>query len=135
LIPIGFIEEKLIIPMKANYNTLHVDLINVLEISRGNELKKKKYLQQFIDLIPTRIEKLKQSLEAEDRVAVRKILHNMSPQLQFFKVEGVGGIIKKIEFEFHSMPMAELRQLTNQCIGKLTLALEEVNQIIDFQKE
>ena len=67
--------------MDIDWNTTYINPQNLISISRGDKTRMLKYLNQFQELIPQRIESLKNSLEAEDRKMIRQILHQMSPQL------------------------------------------------------
>ena len=116
--------------MTDNKTTTHINLENLLAIARSSKEKMYIYLKQFSVLIRERSEKLRESLLSENRTAIRKILHNMSPQIQFFGVPGVVESIKKLELEYQSMPMPELKQLVEDILKKLNIALKEVEEII-----
>ena len=64
-------------------STKVIDLGSVIQIGRGDEQRVIRYLRQFIELIPSRLEQVESALEAGDRASVRQHLHQMSPQLQF----------------------------------------------------
>lgn len=115
--------------MKQFPTTTHIHLKNVLKISRGSEQKVHNYLNQFCTLIPERIEKLNAAIAIENRVAIRQILHTMSPQLQFFDVPDVVLVIRRLEFEYETMPIEELLLMVKNILDKLDLALEEVENI------
>ena len=72
--------------MDIHWNTTIVNPQELINISRGDKNRMLKYLYQFQTLIPARIEALKESLKAEDRKKVRQLLHQMTPQLQFFGI-------------------------------------------------
>lgn len=110
--------------------TTYIDLKNVLAISRGNEQKVHRYLNQFCTLIPERLEKLQVAMNIENRVAIRQILHTMSPQLQFFDVPDVVPVIRRLEFDYETMPIEELLQVTRSILSTLDSAVEEVENIL-----
>ena len=88
------------------------------------------YLTQFLQLIPERVEELLAALEDGNRILVRKHLHKMSPQLQFFGIRDTITPIQRLEFEFETMPYEELETLTREIIAKLEAALTEVSALV-----
>ena len=89
-----------------------------------------KYLNQFQELIPSRVESLKKSLEDGDRKMVRQLLHQMSPQLQFFGIPEVVTPIRRLEHEYETMPIENLKMLVNDILIKLEFASKEVTLIL-----
>ncbi len=112
-------------------NTQHIQLDNLEATCRGDQSRVRAYLLQFLKLIPERVEQLTAALEEENRVLVRKILHKMSPQLQFFGIKDVITPIQRLEFEYETMPYDELAGLTKNIIVKLEVAVKEVAEIIN----
>lgn len=108
-----------------------IDLQNIITICRGDEGKMEKYLVQFIELIPERLEQLKLSLKDGDRIMIRQILHKMSPQIQFFGVQNITTLIRRLEFEYDSMPLEELEVLLRKIFVKLEAAIDEVAKLIN----
>ncbi|MFT6000655.1 MAG: HPt (histidine-containing phosphotransfer) domain-containing protein [Neolewinella sp.] len=117
--------------MNINWNTNHIDLQNLIDISRNDQQKILKYLHQFQELIPPRIEKLKAGMQAENRLLVRQILHQVSPQLHFFGVPGVVEPIRRLELEYEAMPIEDLRLLVKDVVVKLQRAIEEVDLVLE----
>lgn len=116
--------------MDTNWNCTYIDPQNLISISRGDKNRMLKYLNQFQELIPQRIENLKEHLKAEDRKMIRQILHQMSPQLQFFGIPGVVDPIRALELEYETMPIENLKSLVNDILLKLDHAGKEVEQIL-----
>ena len=116
--------------MEINWDTTYIDPQNLVSISRGDKERMLKYLNQFLELIPPRIEKLKESLAAEDRKMIRQTLHQMSPQLQFFGIPGVLTPIQRLEHEYGTMPLEELESMVNDMLVKLEGANLEVETIL-----
>jgi len=116
--------------MNIHWNTTIVNPQELINISRGDKNRMLKYLYQFQALIPVRIEALKESLKAEDRKMVRQILHQMTPQLQFFGIEDVVPSIKKLELEYATMPFEDLNSLVDNILSKLNLAIKDVDSIL-----
>ena len=75
--------------MNIDWNTITINPKELIHISRGDRKVIYKYLTQFKGLIPKRIESLEKSLEAGDWKTVRQLLHQMSPQLQFFGIKNI----------------------------------------------
>tara|TARA_R110000787_G_scaffold41071_19_gene101718 strand:+ start:28264 stop:28626 length:363 start_codon:yes stop_codon:yes gene_type:complete len=113
--------------MDINWTTTTINPKELIHISRGDRKVIYKYLTQFKELIPQRIESLEKSLIAEDRKTVRQLLHQMSPQLQFFGIEDIVPPIRRLEHEYETIPYEELRTLVATILTKLTLAIKDVD--------
>ena len=113
-----------------HWNQQVLDLSNLIEIARGDNERMEKYLRQFQELIPGRIKKLQQSLSQEERKSIRQILHQMSPQLQFFGIPEVIIHIRRLELEYETMPIADLTKLVHNLVCRLNAASEEVENIL-----
>ena len=116
--------------MDIIWNTTVVNPRELINISRGDKNRMLKYLYQFQTLIPVRIEGLKESLKTGDRKMVRQLLHQMSPQLQFFGIKGITQPIRRLEHEYESMPIEDLNELVDQVLIKLDLAIKDVDSIL-----
>ncbi|WP_223033743.1 Hpt domain-containing protein [Hanstruepera marina] len=121
--------------MNLERNTHFINLDNLVSISRGNSDRMLKYLNQFQELIPERLQQLKKALNQDDRRQIRQILHKMSPQLQFFGIQDIITPIQRLEFEYETIPFIELEALGNDIIYKLEGATKEVSQIIETHFE
>jgi len=117
--------------MDVNWNTSYINSENLIAISRGDKTRMVKYLRQFQELIPERIERLRESLQAEDRKKVRQILHQMSPQLEFFGIPEVTPPIRRLEYEYETMPMDDLKILVKKIIIQLDGACKDVENILN----
>lgn len=116
--------------MEITWDSDFIDLEPLLEISRGDTQKMRVYLQQFLELIPSRIELLQQSVANKDRKTTRQILHQMSPQLQFFGVPGVMIPIQRLALEYQSMEWAELERMVRDIRARLESACQEIAGIL-----
>jgi len=116
--------------MDITWNAKYIDPQNLIEVSHGDKNRLLKYLNRFQELIPNRIEKLQQGLEAEDRNMIRKTVHQMSPQLQFFGIRNVETIVRRLEFEYQSLPLDELKLLVQDFLDKLEGIQKEVALIL-----
>ena len=116
--------------MNLQWNTTVIDPQELIQIARGDKRFAYKYLRQFQQLIPERIESLTERLHAEDRKMVRQILHQMSPQLQFFGIKDIVQPIRRLEHEYQTMPYIDLCSLVENILIKLRLALDAVELIL-----
>ncbi len=116
--------------MDLTWNSVLIDLQNLIDLSRGDANKTQKYLLQFLELIPPRIESLRLSLQARDRKTTRQILHQMSPQLQFFGVPEVVTPIRQLGLAYQSMDWVELQAMAEGIMERLQLACEEVDKVL-----
>lgn len=112
-----------------------LNLQNLESIARGDSERMLKYLKQFQELIPERLEQLKVALTNDDRIGIRQILHKMSPQLQFFGIEAIIVPIQRLEYDYDTMPYLEIEVLVNDIIYKLEGSLSEISNIIQSQFE
>jgi HPt (histidine-containing phosphotransfer) domain-containing protein len=106
----------------------YIDTTQLVQISRGDKDRMMKYLSQFEELIPQRIESLQERLGEEDRKGVRQILHQMSPQLQFFGVPGVVEPIRRLATEYETIPMEDIKKQVHFIIHQLDHALLDVQR-------
>jgi HPt (histidine-containing phosphotransfer) domain-containing protein len=116
--------------MDIIWNTTVLNPQELINISRGDKNRMLKYLYQFQALIPPRIESLTENLKAGDRKKIRQLLHQMSPQLQFFGIEDVVQPIKRLEHEYKTMPIEDLNKLVYKVLNKLDLAIKDVDSIL-----
>ena len=114
--------------MDINWNSKHIDSKNLVEISRGSEAKMLKYLNQFQELVPQRIENLNNSLRDKDRKMISQIIHQMSPQLQFFGIPVLDSI-HQLTYEHKTMPWEDLMDLVNDILLKIEHASEDIKLI------
>ena len=113
-----------------HWNTKIINPQDLITISRGDDKIIHKYLLQFQELIPQRIDSLKENLKAENRKQVRQLLHQMSPQIQFFGIMDLVKPIRRLELDYETMPLEELNALVETVIIKLDLAINDVNLAI-----
>ncbi len=116
--------------MDIHWNTTIINPQELIHMSRGDKKIIHKYLLQFQELIPQRIESLEESLKTEDRLMVRQILHKMSPQLQFFGIPDIIQPIRRLELEYETMPIEELNEIIDKVLTKLDLAVKDVHLIL-----
>ena len=108
-----------------------IDLHNLQQISRGDRVRQLRYLKQFVELIPSRTQQIKEALAQQNRTLLRKLIHQLSPQIQFFGINDFARLKRKLELEYQEIDYFELQQLVNDLLERLDLARQEVEQIID----
>jgi len=116
--------------MEVHWNTTTINLQELINISRGDKRVMFKYLQQFKDLIPQRIESLEENMKADDRKKIRQIIHQMSPQLQFFGIKDIVKPMRRLEHEHETMPYEELSTIVDIILNKLNMAIKDVDLIL-----
>ncbi len=117
--------------MHINEKTQHIDLNNLILVSRGDSEKMEKYLRQFQALTPERSQNLRKNLESRNRKMVRQTLHQMSPQLQFFGIPDVLDPIRRLEQEYQTIPFEELEDMVYDIELKINAAKQEVDGILE----
>lgn len=121
------VKSELAVKQNMNY----IDLGNVETISRGDATRRLKYLNQFKELIPERLDQLQSVVADQNRFEVRRIVHQMSPQIQFFGISGITPLIQQLELEYETISLEDLKAQVAQIIGILEKSLAEVSQLID----
>ena len=107
-----------------------IDLNALKEISRGNSDRMLHYLYQFEELIPKRSAELRKALNTADRTYIRKLIHSMSPQVQFFGIKEVVKIKERLELGYEHIPQEEMNSNVIELLSYLGKAVIEVSQII-----
>lgn len=116
--------------MNNEWNTHYISSQNIDKISRGKAKTTIKYLRQFQQLIPPKMKLLREGLAKEDRHTVRQILHNISPQLQFFDVPDVVPPIKQIASSYQIMDWDEMKEMVTEILDIIEHAEREVDQVL-----
>jgi HPt (histidine-containing phosphotransfer) domain-containing protein len=109
-----------------HWNATIINPEELIQISRGDNSIVYKYLLQFHELIPARIDSLEESLKVGDRKRTIQLLHQMSPQLQFFGIKDIVQPIRRLELKYETMPFEDLSSLVDDILINLHLALKDV---------
>lgn len=107
-----------------------IDLKNLHQISRGDQSRTLRYLNQFAELIPVRTAEIKEALANRNREQVKKLIHKLSPQIQFFGINDFNRLKQKLELEYQDIDYFELQQLVNELLERLEAARMEVEKLI-----
>ena len=69
-------------------------------------------------------------MRSEDRKKTRLILHQMSPQLQFFGIPGVVRAIRRLELEYETISIEELKTIINDILINLEGATKDIEMVL-----
>lgn len=117
--------------MHIDWNPQYFDLDNLVDVARGNQKILLRYLNQFVQLVPSRLQELNGCVQEEDRSGAREVLHAMIPQLEFFGVQGVVGPIRDLQDIYLDVEWGELEERVNEIAGDLELTCGEVEELIN----
>jgi HPt (histidine-containing phosphotransfer) domain-containing protein len=116
--------------MDIQWNSAYIDLEKLIQLSRGEKDRIVKYMNQFQKLIPERMIKLKDAAHSEERDQMRKQLHKMGPQLQFFGIPNATQVVHQLENEIQTLDIEELKSMINNLMLNVNNAMNEVDRII-----
>ena len=115
------------------WNDEVIDLNRLVQVTRGEEDRIKRYLNQFYELVPTRNKMLWEYANHSDRTMIRQTVHQMSPQLHFFGVRGINQSIERIETEYETLPMEDLLSEVRNLSERMLSSWREVREILENQ--
>lgn len=116
------------IPIQLEY----LDLSQLRQISRGERSRSLRYLHQFQELIPSRLDLLESARQQEDRKGIRQVVHQMRPQLQFFGVSSFLPDLPRLETEYETLDWEYLNEFIQRLQVVLGKALEELARVVQF---
>ena len=109
--------------------TSYIDLSRVEKLTKGDPVKMQRYLHQFLELIPEKIDELKTLQINENREKIRELIHHIGPHLVYFGVPEVNETLKFIESNINTIPFSELRIILNKLLFNINKAIEEISNI------
>lgn len=105
-----------------------INLSKLQDLYPDNPSKQREYLQQFLELVPERLQHLKMMLEETNRNEIRLCAHRLKPQLGFFGMSREEYFANALEMQAtdHSIPQLQLliAQLEEGC----NLAMIEIEK-------
>lgn len=116
--------------MIFTYTPHTIKLEQVQLISRGDAQKAARYLNQFLQLVPARLTALDTALKGSDRLGIRKVLHSMIPQLQFFGLDDIIGPIRQLEHTYNDIPWDQMEAMIQNIRQVLNRACEDVEEAL-----
>ena len=103
-----------------------IDLDRLDKLIKDDSQKKLLYLNQFLEILKPEILNLKNALESEDRLKIKKIVHKIGPQLVFFGLPNVAELVQKIESGYETLAFNKLQLTVNQLFEKIKNAVEAI---------
>jgi HPt (histidine-containing phosphotransfer) domain-containing protein len=116
--------------MESVDKTVHIDLTNVIGIARGDEGRYMRYLNQFVELVSSRSVDLQSACDQGEPEAIRKVVHSMKPQLQFFGVTEIDKTIESLEEGIAGLSNEDIERECTFLLKKLDLATAEIKDLI-----
>ncbi|MEO1715429.1 MAG: hypothetical protein AAFU60_19040, partial [Bacteroidota bacterium] len=109
-----------------------LDLSRLRQISRGDRSRSMRYLRQFQELIPARLELLELARYEEDRKTIRQVVHQMRPQLEFFGLAQLLSGLQLLEVQYRTMAWEKLTGILDKLKAILLKALQELIAVLQF---
>ena len=107
-----------------------VDLKGLLQVCNGDQEKKVRYLNQFCKLVRERVKLLRQATLDNNLEGIRKEVHRMSPQAEFFGIHQVVQLKKVLEIEPVIFSAQELTTMIFDIISILVEATKEIDFVL-----
>ena len=104
-----------------------IQLKQLDELCKGDQEKKKKYLAQFLQLVPPRIQQIKKALEAHDQKSLRQTMHFLAPQLAFFGIPDFVNILETTRGRQEAITSEQLKPV----LKKIALAISEIERLLN----
>jgi HPt (histidine-containing phosphotransfer) domain-containing protein len=108
----------------------NVDLAELNNLVGDDIAKFQKYLNQFIVVISDKIKELNELSISQDRNQIKKIIHQIKPQLIFFGVTDIRQLVSRAEREIFSWENDELTAYLQSFIQLLQASVDEVTSIL-----
>jgi len=113
-------------------SSLNISLEALHQLCKGDKKKELTYLNNLLEMMSLSIQKLKLASKNEDRSAIMKELHFMSPQLVFYGIES-SVVLMEQEKTRRDLSFEKLKNQLKKSILKIENSLQEVQHIIDIQ--
>ena len=107
----------------------NINLEKLSKLSKGGVNKDIKYLNQFAEMIPLSLKKLKHAIDKNDRRLIMLELHFMSPQLLFFGINDTSLLMEK-EQSNKGLTSNSLKDALEEAIINIEKAVSEVEVLI-----
>lgn len=106
---------------------IQLDRLN--QLCGNNAEKKRKFLLQFLELVPSGMKQLSVDLKNGDREKVRKTIHFLAPQLAFFGIPDLSILLGELDGQ-PPVPLEKLKNDIKQSIQRIDKAVLEVRKMI-----
>ena len=108
------------------------DLTFLRDFSKGDPERMKKYIQMFVNLAPTSLEKIRTTHEAQDWPALRTAAHSLKPQIGYMGMNDYKDVVLSIEHNAgEEKNLDDLPELINTLETGCKAAIEELNAEIE----
>lgn len=108
----------------------NIDLSELNNLVGGDIIKFQKYLNQFVTIVSANIQKFEELTISEDRAQIKKIVHQIKPQLIFFGVPDIKLWITRLETEIMSWHADELAAFMQSFTQLLVASVDEVISLL-----
>lgn len=103
-----------------------ISLTKLQDLYGGNRPKMQEYLQQFLEIVPERLQQLKQMVAENNREEIYQSAHRLKPQLGFFGMVKEEMFANTIELKAKEAGIIELQELIEQLEEGCNLACKEI---------
>ncbi|MEO6167586.1 MAG: ATP-binding protein [Chitinophagales bacterium] len=109
-----------------------IKLDSLHQLVSGDPVQVNRYLKLFHELIPIRMAALKEALQKQDYLTIRKTVHVMKPQMASVGLERAKKLAENIESNYHREERiaADVTELMNDCAAALEEVRHELSLIL-----
>ena len=90
----------------------YINLDNLDRLCKGDKSKRIKYLQQYLELIPTSVIRIEAALKKMDKKALASEMHYIQPQLMFFGMDNIS--LFNIQSETNDNLIMQMNKILDQ---------------------
>ena len=108
-----------------------VDLTFLESFAKGDRQKMKRYIQLYLNIAPSTIQKMGQNIMDEDWVQLRINAHSLKPQADYMGIPLLKEALVKLETEAEGGHQASLR---DQHEKALALYRESERELLEFME-
>jgi len=116
-----------------NYNAKSINLEFLINFTKRDKEKIKRYIGMYLSSTPQAIEEMKKFLEENEFESVRLKAHSIKPQVQYMGIAELSAILLQIE------KIVNEKQDTNQLTGLIssaeTINMQATNELEKYLEE
>lgn len=105
---------------------MRINLEQLDKLCKSDQEKKRRYLLQFLELVPAGMQKIKLGLKKKDFETVRGSIHFLAPQLAFFGLPEFVDILKAMQSNPEALSSKPFRTSLEKALTKIEKATTEV---------
>lgn len=110
---------------------MYIKLERLSRLCKDDVEKKRKYLLQFLELVPAGIEQARLSIKQGDGKKLWEVVHFLAPQLAFFGILDFALVLEKKSQAPDPILPEELIGPIEESIKKITAAITEVEALVE----